>query len=238
MRLPGSAFCGLLLLVFGSGCASTDVTARRSNVGDEEIPKPTRIIVYSFAATPDDLPADSAIAEHYARRDEPQSEEQKELGRQLGDQVATNLVEDILEMGLPAELAGSGPPPRNGDIVLRGAFITIDEGSRVKRMLIGFGAGAAELRTLVEGYQVTPEGLRPLGSAEVEAAGGYLPGVIVPVGVGAATGRAAASAVVAGGAQVIKEVGPESISAAASRTAEEISGVLREGFKKRGWIEG
>ncbi len=44
------------------------------------------------------------------------------------------------------------------------------------------------------------------------------------------------SAVVAGGANVIQEIGPESMSDAASRTADEIAALLREAFKKRGWI--
>ncbi len=140
-------------------------------------------------------------------------------------------------MKMPAERAGSGPPPKVGDLVIKGEFVSIDEGSRVKRMLIGFGAGAAELKTFVEGYQVTATGLRPLGSAEVEAGGGYMPGMLVPVGVGAAAGRAGTSAAVSGGMNVAKELGPESLDGAAKRTAEEIAEVLREGFKKRGWIK-
>ncbi len=44
------------------------------------------------------------------------------------------------------------------------------------------------------------------------------------------------SAVVAGGANVIQEIGPESMSDAASRTADEIAALLRKAFKKRGWI--
>ena len=120
--------------------------------------------------------------------------------------------------------------------MIKGHFVSIDEGSRMKRMLIGFGAGAAELKTFVEGYQVTPSGLRPLGSAEVEAGGGKMPGILVPVGVGAATNRAATSAAVAGGANVVQEIGPESMSNMAKLTAEEIASLLSEAFKKRGWI--
>ena len=65
---------GLLLLL---GCASSDVTTRRSNVGEERIARPNRIIVHNFAATPDDVPADSAIADLYARRDTPQTETER-----------------------------------------------------------------------------------------------------------------------------------------------------------------
>lgn len=231
--LSVTLLCPLLLL---SGCASSDMTERRSRVGEERIARPNRIIVHSFAATPEDIPSDSEIARLYARRDAPQTKEEIELGRKLGAQVAKALVQEILDMGLPAELAGSGPPPQQGNIVLHGGFISIDEGSRAKRMLIGFGAGAAELKTLVEGFQVTSSGLRPLGSAEFRSAGGKMPGIIVPIGVGAAAGRAGTSAAISGGANVVQELGPEGIQGAAKGTAKEIAKILRDAFQKQGWI--
>jgi hypothetical protein len=228
----------LLALAALSGCASSDVEARRSYVSDDElIQRPGRIIVHNIAATPGDIAGDSATAGRYDTREAPQTDEEIALGRELGDRVAAKLVEEILAMKMPAERAGSGPPPNVGDLVIKGEFVTIDEGSRVKRMLIGFGAGAAELKTFVEGYQVTATGLRPLGSAEIEAGGGHMPGMLVPVGVGAAAGRPGTSAAISGGLNVAKELGPESLDGAAERTAEEIAKVLKEGFKKRGWIK-
>ncbi len=236
MKSVNLAVIWLLSLAVVAGCASSDVSQRRSYVADEKIARPGRVIVHSFAATPGDIPANAAIADYYARRDTPQTAEQIALGRKLGDRVARALVKEILEIGFPAELAGSGPAPRIGDLVIKGVFISIDEGSRVKRMLIGFGAGAAELKTFVEGYQVTAGGLRALGSAEIEAGGGKMPGMLVPVAGGAAAGTAATSVAISGALNVGQEIKPESIEGAAKRTAEEIAEVLREAFKKRGWI--
>ena len=236
MKHLGLTVVSMLALAVLAGCASSSVTTRRSYVGDEEIARPGRIIVHSFAATPDDIPADAAVAGHYDRRATPQTAEEIELGRQLGARVANELVKEILKMGMPAERAGSGPKPQQGNVVIKGEFISIDEGSRLKRMLIGFGAGAAELKTFVEGYQVTASGLRPLGSAEVEAGGGKMPGMVVPVIGGGIAGRAATSAAISGGLNVAQEIGPESLDSAAKRTAKEIAKVLEEAFKKRGWI--
>ncbi len=121
--------------------------------------------------------------------------------------------------------------------IVRGEFISVDEGSRIKRVVIGFGSGSAELKTLAEAYVVTSAGLVTLGSAEVEAKGGKMPGMIVPVGAGAAVGRAATSAAISGGMNVASEtVGGESIEAAATRTAKRIAEVLKRGFVKQGWI--
>jgi len=158
------------------------------------------------------------------------------LGRELGHQVASELVKEILNMGLPAERAGAGPPASVGNLLIGGEFISIDEGSRVKRMLIGFGAGASELKTLVEGYLVTKDGLKPLGSAEIKAAGGKMPGMLVPVVGGAIAGEAGRSAVISGTMNVVQEMGPESMNAAAKRTAKEIANVLQDAFRRRGWI--
>jgi len=103
-------------------------------------------------------------------------------------------------------------------------------------MLIGFGAGASELKTLVEGYLVTKDGLKPLGSAEIKAAGGKMPGMLVPVVGGAIAGKAGRSAVISGSMNVVQELGPESMNAAAKRTAKEIANLLQDAFRRRGWI--
>lgn len=240
MRKPTSAFSLLLVSLLGLavlvGCASSDVTARRQASGSQDVAKPQRIIVHNFAGTPADLPPDSAIAEHYARRSQPQTAKEIEIGRKLGAQLAAELVTEILNMGMPAERAGGGPPPQPGDHIIRGEFVSIDEGSRLKRMLIGFGAGAAELKTLVEAYEVTTTGLRPLGSAEVTAGGGKMPGMLVPVLGGAAASQAGRAAIISGSLNVVQEMGPESMRAAAKRTAKEIAKVLKDVFRKRGWI--
>ncbi len=224
----------LLGLGFLAGCASSDVTSRKTYQG--EIAKPARVIVYDFSATPQDVPADSVLAGQFAQRDAPQSEEEIALGRDLGARVAKRLVENLNNLGIVAERAADGAVPRLGDGVIKGAFVSVDEGSRVKRMLIGFGAGAAELKTVVEGYQLREAGLYPLGSAEIEAGGGKMPGVLAPVGISAAAGRATTSAVISGSANVVKEIGPESIESASLRTAEEITKIVEEAYRERGWL--
>ena len=130
----------------------------------------------------------------------------------------------------------AGLPPQLNDLILSGAFVSIDQGSRAKRMLIGFGAGAAELQTHVEGSQVTPTGPRRLGSAEFKSQGGKMPGMLVPVAGGAAAGAATRSAVISGGLNVAQEAAPETLMAAAKRTAKEITELIERGFARRGWI--
>ncbi len=71
--------------------------------------------------------------------------------------------------GLPAERFGAGPLPQIGDYVITGEFVSIDEGDSLKRMIIGFGAGASKLMTAVEKYRITATGPQLLSSADVTA---------------------------------------------------------------------
>jgi hypothetical protein len=227
----------MLVAVFVTiGCASSELTELQRHYEDESLSKPSRIIVYNFSASPGDITAGAAISGHYQKRTTPQTAEQIKLGRQLGDKLVEELVKEILALGMPAEHADRWHPPGIGDLLIMGEFISIDEGSRAKRMLIGFGAGAGKLQTHVVGYQFTDQGLRRLGDAVIETSGGKMPGMLVPVAGGAAAGRAGRAAIIAGGMNVAQEIGPESLNAAAKRTAQEITKILSRAFAEHGWI--
>ncbi len=236
MKPLNQAVTLLIAVVLMAGCATSEVTERRSYAGGEFVAKPGRIIVYDIAATPEDIEATSAITGRYAVRPNRQTPQERALGRKLGALVSARLVQEILRMGMPAERAG-GPAPNIGDIIITGEFVVIDEGDRAKRMLIGFGSGAGKLQTFVEGSQVTPTGFRRLGSATIEAGGGKMPGMAAPLIImGGIAGNPVSAAVISGGLNIAQELGPEKIESAAKRTAKDIAKVLRDAFRKRGWI--
>jgi hypothetical protein len=192
--------------------------------------------VYNIAATPADIPPWSAVAGQYAGHSTPQTAEETEVGRKLGAHVAQELVAEIRGMGLPAVQAVGQPAPRIGDLVIIGYFESVDTGSAAKRIVLGFGAGAAELQTAVEGYLMTEQGLRRLGSGEVHAGDGETPGTAVPVAVAVASGNPL-GLIVSSAAKVGGEVtGKSTIEGAAKRTAKEIADQLRVPFQRQGWI--
>ena len=229
------ALCSLAL-VLTVGCASTKVTERESKIGTEKIARPERIYVYPFAATPADIPAWSVSAERYAQPSEPPTPEELEAGRELGVLVAKELVSEIDKMGLLAAEGSQQSHPRPNDLLLMGYFEAVEEGSTAKRVALGFGSGATELTTAVEGYQMTDQGPRLLGSAELQSGGSKTPGLFVPLAVFAATANPI-GLVVMGSAKVAGEVtGGSKLEGAAKRTAEAIADQLRERFKEQGWI--
>ena len=113
------------------------------------IARPDRIIVYDFAATPSDLPSEVAIAGQGAAP-LPLTAEQLATGRRLGSEIAKDLVAELQGMGLPAVRAAGEPAPRVGDGLVAGYFALVDEGSATERVALGFGAGGAELKTVVK----------------------------------------------------------------------------------------
>jgi Domain of unknown function (DUF4410) len=222
----------LFALVAVAGCASTKVTERQQLVTGQ-IARPNNIWVYDFVATPADAPADSDVAAQSAQ----QTPEQIEMGRQLGAQIAKELVADIQGMGLPAQEAAPGTSPQVGDIVIRGYLLSIQQGSEAKRLAIGFGSGASELTTAVEGFQMTPEGLRKLGSGTVESGGSKTPGAALPAAVAIASGNPV-GLIVSSGMKIYGEAsGKSKVEGRAKQTAQEIADQLKIRFQQQGWIQ-
>jgi hypothetical protein len=192
--------------------------------------------VYDFAATPADVPADSSLAGQYTEPQTPQTAEQIAAARKLGAEIAAQLVEQIQGMGLPAESATIRRKPKINDIVIRGYFLSVDEGSTGKRFSIGFGSGASELKTAVEGYQMTNQGLRKIGSGTVAAGGGKLPGVAAPAAVAIASGNPV-GLIICGGMKLYGETsGSSKIEGRVKQTVKEIADQLRLRFEQEGWI--
>jgi hypothetical protein len=234
MKPLNRAAVWLFALAVLTGCASTEVTERQRYQG-EKLARPNRIIVHDFTSNPAEVPPESPFAARLAGA-VPPTAEQRELGRKLGAQIAEDLVADLQGMGLPAVRAEGQGAPQIDDIVLRGYFVSVEEGSAGKRVLVGFGSGAAEMRAAVEGYQMTRQGLRLLGSGEVRSGGGEMPGVAVPAAVLAATANPI-GLVVGGGAKLYGEAtGSDTIEGAAKRTADEIAAQLRTAAEEQGWI--
>jgi len=229
-------FIFLTSLCLSMGCASTKVTDRQILV-NEKLPHPDHILVYDFAATPADVPADSTIAGQYDEHPTPQTPSQIAAGRKLGAEIAAQLVEQISSMGLPAERAPTGTTAKINDILIRGYLLSIDKGSATKRIGIGLGSGASELKTVVEGYQMTAQGLRKLGSGTVDSGGSKTPGAGVGLASLLVTGNPV-GLIVSGGMKVYgEESGKSKIEGRAKQTAKEIADQLKLRFEQDGWIE-
>ena len=222
-----------LALCVGLACASARIESVERYAEDERLPRPGVLLVYDFAVTPNDVVVDT-LGSEFGRSTSPSSEDVQQA-RQVAASLSTQLVSKLLARGINAARATRARVAPVNAMVLKGEFISIDKGSRVKRMVIGFGAGSSELRVRAHVYQATPYGLRRIARAEAKATGSKTPGMAVPVGAGAAAGRAASSAVVSGGMNVAREV-RGGMDADAGRLADEIADRAEAFYKRQGWL--
>jgi len=226
----------LLAMVVVTACASSRITGRDELVTGK-VPRPNQIFVYDFAATADEIPDESALAGQPFEHPTPQTDAEIAEGRKLGAEIAAELAEQIRNMGMPAEEVTTGAKPQINDLVIRGYLLSIYEGSMVKRVGIGFGAGASELKTAVEGFQMTAHGLRKLGSGSVDAGGNKTPGAALGVAALIATANPA-GLIISTGMKVYGEAsGSAEVEGRAKQTGKEIADVIKKRFQEQGWIE-
>lgn len=225
----GMALCALAVIVV-AGCAPTNLTQTR-RAGALE--KPDRILVRNFAVTLSDVEMDRGLGPTIARdaQGEVGVPEQK-IGRAASNALAEELVAKLREAGLPAERSTGRVALTPTTLVIAGKFLTLDEGNQTMRTLVGFGAGASEVRTRVQAWM---DG-QLVAEAETDAKSGKKPGAGVTLGAGAAMGTAATAAGIAAGTTGISEVFLTSVEADAKRTGREIADRILRAYRERGWL--
>jgi hypothetical protein len=230
-------FACLPLVLWAAGCASTKVTERAVFVS-EQLPRPSHIWVYDFATTAADVPANSKLAREFAVETVPQTAKQIALGRHLGSEIAADLVQRIQKMGLPAAHATGGETIGVNDLVIRGYLVSIRKGNAAARIVVGLGIGGSQLRTLVEGFQMTPQGLRELTFDTVRAGGGKTPGASASA-VGLLATGSPVGLIVGSGIRVYEEAsGYNTVEGRVRATTKGIAAELKKVFQQQGWIVG
>jgi hypothetical protein len=232
---PSKLVACVIALAMAAGCASTEVSNRQQLVSGN-LARPTQIWVYDFAATPADVSPESTLAGQPSDYAETQTTEEIAEGRKLGSAIAAQLVREIHAMGMPAATASAATRPQLSDLVIEGSLLSVQPGSAAARVGIGFTAGQSELKVAVEVFQMTTQGLRKLGSADVGSAGNRTPGVGVGLATMIAT-RNPAGLIISGGMKVYGEKsGSNTMEGRTEQTVKEISAALKRRFQEQGWI--
>jgi len=217
-------------------CAPTQVKTVSEYGG--KLSRPDRILVYDFAASPDDVDTSKGVIadiEHLVKK-APRTKEEKAVGRHVANALSKALVKEIQNFGLPAERAAGTPSSSGNMLEIEGQFLSIDEGNRTERVIIGFGLGRTDVKTNVQLYDVTAQGRRAVEKFTTDAKSGRKPGMAVFVGAGALAGHAAVSTLVSGGVSAASEKFSANVEADAKRTAKEIAKRLGAFFVQQGWI--
>jgi hypothetical protein len=191
MRVRWSHFvrlCVLCALVL-AGCASAAVTqqAKRAPV---DYGRPTQIVVYPFAANPDEVTLNQSIIQRAYRgaTGDNENAEQLQIAHDTAQAICQQVVTDLTANGYNAVCAQRGTFVAGGNIlIVDGALTNISEGNRLRRLVVGFGTGASTLDSNVSMYQRIGGNLNQVLAFSTHADSGKMPGaaVMAPVGVAA-----------------------------------------------------
>jgi hypothetical protein len=200
-------------------------------------PRPDAIIVEPFAASPDEIRTSETLVERLKTMagDTPRTPDERAVGRKVADAIADRLVLEIRDMGLPAQKGTAAPPEAKSPLFITGQLVSIDEGNRAERVIIGLGAGRSDVRVQTQVYEGVGGVRRLVEEIEVDAKSGMTPGMLETAGVGALTGHVVASLAVGGALHVASEDLATGVVADADRAAKGIAKQLSAYFGRQGW---
>lgn len=230
-KLPSLLLFGMLSPILLLGCAKTEL-AKVKEINATGIAKPQRILIQPFSFNEMAISASSSpISGISGSKKDEISALEKEVNGALVDELSLK----VKEMGFTPVVVLEGKQPASGEILVSGKWTKIDEGSAVKRNLIGLGAGQsiAEGQVVVKGHST--QGSVDLITFTAHADSGRKPGAITgPAGAAAGAGTAASVGVsVAKSAATVYQ---SSSSHEASEIADKIAGELKSYFSKQGWV--
>jgi hypothetical protein len=222
-----------------SGCAPTEVNEQRAYSGTP-LARPDVVLVRTFAVTPGEVRLDRGVSARVAGALDGSSATDQEIaaGRQVVQAIAATLAKEINQLGLPAQTSDAPAEAAwEKRLVIDGQIVSIDEGNRTRRNMIGLGAGRTKVEAdaqLVYEARSTPP--RLLESFEAVAESGRKPGLAEGMGVGAALGRIVTTTAVGVGADTASELSGATVEADGRRMGEQIAKKIAPFLAGQGWI--
>jgi hypothetical protein len=240
--MQGKIKSGLLtfiVLAVAFGCAPTNVQQEKMTL--TQLPRPDLILVYDFAVSPAEVELDTGLSaelmqKYQEHKGSSRTAEEIKVGHKVADAVAEELVKKIRSYGLWAERAFGLPYGKGKVLMVKGQFLTIDEGNRTERVAIGFGAGRTDVQANVQVYELTPQGMKQVDDLRGTAESGRKPGMAEMMGVGAIAGHLLASTVISGTLSGATEMTSATVEADGKRLADKIATDLGNFFIDQAWI--
>ena len=228
-----------MMLAIAVGCAPTHV--KQEKMTATGLPRPDHILVYDFAVSPAEVELDKGLSadlmqKYEAYKGTSRTAEEIKVGHKVADAVAEELVKKIQGYGLMAERAFGLPSAKGKVLMVKGQLLSIDEGNRTERVVIGLGAGRTSVQANVQVYEMTPEGKQEVDTLRGTAKSGRKPGMGEMMGLGAIAGHLLASTVVSGALAGGTEMTSATVEADGKRLAEDIAQDLGKFFVEQGWV--
>lgn len=228
-----AAFFALFVL---GGCAPTQVNTLAQYSGP--VPRPSNVLVYNFAVSPDEVQLDRGISAKIQDmiNKPPRTKEERAVGHAVAEALATHLVKELNAIGVPATRAYGSPSTMGNAIEIEGQFLSVDEGNRTERVVIGLGAGRTDVKTLTQVYDARSGSRMLVEEFDTDAKSGRKPGMAEMMAVGVLTHHLLVSTLASGALAAGSEAFTAGVDADARRTAQEIVKQLGQFFVAQGAI--
>lgn len=105
-----------------------------------------------------------------------ESQDPAEKARTLVDRMSMEIVEDLEAKGIPARRLRAGDPMPSEGWLVRGVVTELDEGNRIRKAVVGFGAGKSQLTLYVNFSNLSEGAAQPFYSFEASNNSGDMPG--------------------------------------------------------------
>ncbi len=206
-----------MVLVAGlalGGCASISVEPGTAYATPQ---KPLKVYVEDFSTDKGEFNVDRDGADLDAFK------------KDLQAMMTTGITTDLSKRLIFAEaLRGTGTPKRKQAWLIRGQFVRVNQGSRLLRGTLGFGAGATKLETKVQVYDLSTGNPNPFLTFSTTGGSNAEPGVLPSL----ATDPLSLVIDAAGGAGNVAH----GVTEDTNRTAREITAELSDYLYRSRWI--
>jgi hypothetical protein len=227
-----------LALIAGlAACSHAHVQTTQSYLGPS-MPRPDHVYVSYFSITPDEVRLDQGVGARIIRAadDQPLSAQELKAAQDTQAALAQHIVARLRQYGLPAEIATNAGGSANA-LLVQGQIVSIDQGNRTRRILIGLGAGKSSIGADTQLYHLTETASpRFLMAFEGKADSGRMPGAVETMGAGAAAERIGTSTAITGATHAGAEMRSTSDTAEAANLGNEIALRVGQLAVAQGWI--
>lgn len=188
LLLSVSAIICSLLCVVGSHVNGAVENASRSVKQLQPTTRPSMIYVSDFAIDVSDVKEDEGVLGRrrllqggVLRRRGPlrDHEDPAETAASLVNLLAESITQKLNDQSVPAMRIPPNQPLSSTAWLVRGQFLEVNEGNRLQRAVIGFGAGATDMQIEVDVFDLGSHPDTPFLSFGSDTGSGKKPGAII-----------------------------------------------------------
>jgi hypothetical protein len=212
----------------------TKVTVIHSYQEPARLPKPAQAVVLKFDIPSNVITLDHSPMAHIMshdpvakmKHDEGRNESPADVAQNVQAAFVKTLAKELEKVSLPTVAGTQDDIPSNA-IIIRGGFTDVNLGNKTKRMIIGFGRGASDVKAHVMVSLNATNGPILLSEFDLTSVSGKKPGAAATMGVGSAAASAGVAAATDGKATVEGD---------ASRMAKAVSKQVQSIMAAQHWI--